>query len=41
MFIIGGIIFLVVEKFYNETEKKKKHIDDVEKPSYKQAFYIE
>ena len=28
MFIIGGIIFLVVEKFYNETEK---HIDDVEK----------
>ena len=37
MFIIGGIIFLVVEKFYNETEK---HIDDVEKVSYKQAFYI-
>lgn len=37
MFIVGGIIFLVVEKFYNETEK---HIDDVEKVSFKQAFYI-
>ena len=37
MFIIGGIVFLIVERFYNETEE---HIDDVEKVSYKQAFYI-
>jgi len=37
MFIIGGIVFLIVERFYNETEE---HIDDVEKVSYKQALYI-
>lgn len=37
MFIIGGIIFLIVEKFYKETDT---HIDDVEKISYKQALYI-
>lgn len=37
MFIVGGIIFLIVEKYYDE---KKTHIDDVEKISYKQAFYI-
>lgn len=37
MFIIGGVIFLIVEKFYKETEH---HIDDVEKVSYKQALYI-
>ncbi len=37
MFIIGGIIFLIVEKFYKETEY---HIDDVEKVTYKQALYI-
>jgi undecaprenyl-diphosphatase len=37
MFIIGGIVFLIVEWFYKETEK---HIDDVEKVSYKQALYI-
>lgn len=37
MFIIGGVIFLIVEKFYKETEY---HIDDVEKVSYKQALYI-
>ena len=37
MFIIGGVIFLIVEKFYKET---KIHIDDVEKVTYKQAFYI-
>jgi len=37
MFIIGGIIFLVVEKFY----KPKEHfIDDMEKVSYKQALWI-
>ncbi len=37
MFIIGGIVFLIVEKFYDEN---KKHIDDVEKVTFKQAFYI-
>lgn len=37
MFIVGGIIFLVVEKFYKEQEH---HIDDVEKVSYKQALWI-
>lgn len=37
MFIIGGIIFLIVEKFY----KPKEHfIDDVENISYKQALFI-
>ena len=37
MFIIGGIIFLIVEKYYDE---QKAHIDDVEKVTYKQALYI-
>ena len=37
MFIIGGIIFLIVEKFYKEEEK---HCVDVEQVSYKQALYI-
>jgi len=37
MFIIGGIVFLLVEYFYKETDE---HIDDVEKVSYKQSFYI-
>lgn len=37
MFIVGGIIFLIIEKFYKEQEY---HIDDVEKVSYKQALYI-
>jgi len=37
MFIIGGVIFLIAERFYKETEN---HIDDVEKVSYRQAFYI-
>ena len=37
MFIVGGIIFLVAEKYY----KPKEHfINDVEKVSYKQAFLI-
>lgn len=36
-FIVGGIIFLIVEKFY----KNEEHlIDDVEKVTYKQALYI-
>ena len=37
MFIIGGIIFLIVEKFYTE---KDHFVDDVEKVSYKQALWI-
>ena len=37
MFIIGGIVFLIVEKFYDEN---KKHITDVEDVSYKQALFI-
>lgn len=37
MFIIGGIVFLIVEKFYKESET---HIDDIEKVTYKQALYI-
>lgn len=37
MFIIGGIVFLIVEYFYKEREY---HIDDVEEISYKQAGWI-
>lgn len=37
MFIIGGVVFLIVERFYKETSN---HIDDVEKVSYKQALWI-
>ena len=37
MFIVGGIIFLIVERFYTE---KEHFIDDVEKVSYKQALWI-
>ncbi len=37
MFIIGGVVFLIVEKFYKE---KEHFIDDVEKVSYKQALWI-
>ncbi len=37
MFIIGGIVFFIVEKFYSE---EKAHIKNVEKVSYKQAFII-
>ncbi|RXJ65782.1 undecaprenyl-diphosphate phosphatase [Halarcobacter ebronensis] len=37
MFIIGGVVFLIVEKYYDE----KNHItSDVEDVSYKQALYI-
>ena len=37
MFIVGGIVFLIAEKYY----KPKAHfIDDVERVSYKQAFLI-
>lgn len=37
MFIIGGIVFLIVEKFYTE---KEHSINDVEKVTYKQALWI-
>lgn len=37
MFIVGGIVFLIVEKFYDES----KHItNDVEDVTYKQSLYI-
>jgi len=37
MFIIGGIIFLVLEHFYKESES---HTQDVEAVSYKQAWWV-
>lgn len=37
MFIIGGIVFLIVEKFYDES---KTHVSDVEDITYKQASWI-
>ncbi len=37
MFIIGGIIFIILEYFYKE---KEHHINDVEEISYKQAAWI-
>ncbi len=37
MFIVGGIIFLIVEKFYKEDET---HTLDVEDVTYKQAIWI-
>lgn len=37
MFIIGGIIFLIVEYFYKE---QSHHISDVEETNYKQALWI-
>lgn len=37
MFIIGGIVFLIVEKYYKEDQHK---IDSVEQVSYKQALWI-
>ncbi|NPA66106.1 MAG: undecaprenyl-diphosphate phosphatase [Epsilonproteobacteria bacterium] len=38
MFIVGGIIFLLVEKFFIPNEKNM--IDDVEKVSWKQSLWI-
>lgn len=38
MFIVGGVIFLVVEKFY--IPKEEKLIYDVEEVSYKQSLLI-
>jgi undecaprenyl-diphosphatase len=37
MFIIGGVVFLIVERFYDE---KKTHTKDIEDVSYKQAAWI-
>ncbi len=37
MFIVGGLIFLIIEKFY---KKKEHHTKDIEKVNYKQALYI-
>ena len=37
MFIIGGIIFLIVEYFYKE---KESHVCDVEEVSYVQALWV-
>ncbi len=37
MFIVGGIVFLIVEKFYDE---KATHTLDVEDVTYKQAAWI-
>ena len=37
MFIIGGIVFLIVEKFYKEQES---HTNEVENVTYKQALWI-
>lgn len=37
MFIVGGILFLLLEYFY---EEKEWHISDVEKVSYKQALWV-
>ena len=37
MFIIGGVIFLVLEYFY---EEKEYHVKEVEKVSYLQAWWV-
>ena len=37
MFIIGGIVFLIVEHFY---EEKESHVSDVEEVSFMQALWI-
>lgn len=37
MFIIGGLVFLVMEYFY---EEKEFHLNDVEKVNFKQALWI-
>ena len=37
MFIVGGIIFLIVEKFHKEKEESIKNIDEI---TYKQALII-
>ncbi len=37
MFIVGGIVFLIVEKFYKEDES---HTNEVENVTYRQAFLV-
>lgn len=37
MFIVGGIIFLIVEKFYDESKHTTSDVEDI---SYKQSLYI-
>jgi len=37
MFIVGGIIFLIVEKFYKEKEHFTKEVEDI---TYKQSLWI-
>jgi len=37
MFIIGGIVFLIIEYFYKE---KEYHVKEVEKVNYRQALWI-
>lgn len=37
MFIVGGIVFLIVERFYKETAS---HVSDVEDVTYRQALWI-
>lgn len=37
MFIIGGIVFLIVEKFYDESKHTTSDVEDV---TYKQSLYI-
>lgn len=37
MFIIGGVVFLIVERFYDESETHTKDIEDI---TYKQASWI-
>ena len=37
MFIVGGVVFLIVEKFYNE---EQSHTNEVENVTYKQAFLV-
>ncbi len=37
MFIIGGVVFLIVEYYYKESES---HVNDVEDVTYKQAWWV-
>jgi len=37
MFIVGGIVFLIIEYFYKE---EKSHVNDVDAITFKQAFWI-
>lgn len=37
MFIVGGVVFLVVERFYRESDTYTTEVDDI---SYRQAFWV-